>query len=136
MIALGQVLIWINTFRKALVSAVGIATAILSMSVLPEQYALYVSTGIGIATAILTYVIPNVVEVIEELEDSRHEPIVGGISATQLIEEWEAQHGDAGPEPVAEAVEEPTPTDYPATQEFSVEEALDALGYDKAGAVA
>ncbi len=137
-------LAYVAHFRKALVTAIGVATAILSMSVLPEQYATYVSTGIGIATAVLTYVVPNVEKAIEQWDDEEYPDY--GIPASQLIEELEAevavptveleaQVPVPGPELPAEVALEAPPTQdtpefvQPDTATYAVDELLDALGH-------
>lgn len=129
------VLAYVAYFRKALVAAVGVGTSVLAANVLPARYALYVSTGLGIATAILTYVVPNVERVIEEWGD---EGPVDGISASDLIAEYTAEHAHAAPELPAEAAPGSTPTsdtpqvfEQPETTEFQVSELLDALGHTR-----
>lgn len=46
--------------RKALVAAVGILTTLLTANLLPDTWAHWVSTVIGVLTAVLTYAVPNV----------------------------------------------------------------------------
>lgn len=49
----------IATIRKALVTLIGIASALLTANLLPADWAPYVSTAVGIATIVLTYQVPN-----------------------------------------------------------------------------
>lgn len=49
------------TVRKALVTLVGIASALLTANLLPAEWAPYVSTAVGILTIIATYQVPNAI---------------------------------------------------------------------------
>lgn len=117
-----KILDWIKSVAKALTALVGIATGIAAMGVLPQPHATYVSIGIGIATAVLTYVIPNVQQIIED-----NIPDPAGLTVDQIVK--------ANPAPVepAEAVESLTPTEDtpqpvgPDTEALSIEQILGEL---------
>lgn len=49
----------IASIRKALVTLVGIVSALLTANLLPAEWAPYVSTAVAIATVVLTYQVPN-----------------------------------------------------------------------------
>ena len=49
----------IATIRKAIVTLVGIVSALLTANLLPAEWAPYVSTAVGILTIIATYRVPN-----------------------------------------------------------------------------
>lgn len=49
----------IATIRKAIVTLVGVMSALLTANLLPADWAPYVSTAVGILTIIATYQVPN-----------------------------------------------------------------------------
>lgn len=126
------VLDFIDHMRKALVAAIGCASTIATMGAIPAPYDRYVALGVAIATAVLTYVIPNVEQAVR---DNLPED-VAGIPASQLIAEHEAEQANAAPVEAAEAAEVPTPTeDTPQdagadTAAMSIEDILSELSAD------
>lgn len=132
-----QALAWISYVRKGLVNAVGMATALLALGLLPEPYAGYIASGIAVATLVLHYWIPNAETLVKALPDTNP---VDGIPASQLIAEHEAEHHAAAPESPADAVESPAPTEDtpvdsgPATVAMPVEDLLAALHDDEVSA--
>lgn len=49
----------IATIRKAIVSLVGVFSALLAANLLPEPVAGWVSSAVGFITVVLTYWVPN-----------------------------------------------------------------------------
>lgn len=51
----------IATVRKAVVTLVGVVSALLTANLLPAEWAPYISTAVGILTIIATYQVPNAI---------------------------------------------------------------------------
>lgn len=76
----------IATVRKALVTLMGIVSALLTANLLPAEWAPYVSTAVGIATIVLTYQVPNAGQVKHEVSVSLDSAAVQGLIDEKVAE--------------------------------------------------